>query len=432
MNRIRINLAVFALLSTATIAWSIPSLCGIERLTQPITVTAEFQSSPGLAPGFEVSYLGKKVGNISAVELEPGRSVVTMKLDNDVDLPASISAAARRRSAIGEPYIDLFLPEGTDVDAGPRLDDDMNIPVERTTIPISYADLFASVSNLVEAVDPEQLATILDESATALAGRGDDLRRIVTAGTDLTDDLVVHADDIDQLIDDLGTLAGIAADNADTLVGALDSLQQVTDSLTEARPAIDDFLADVPPLVRTLDRIIVESDGALLCTLDGLSVLQRVATPDVLDALSHTLQRAPELKFLLDDIIGANGFADFSLQLTTLEVAEFYDPKPAPPVVPDVPACAPFANDASAPGEASRAGLGNGGTASGDRSGVDVDGRPPAGEEARLAGSSALGPPEEPFLARVLDALLPALAGAMILGGLWYLVAVMRRRAQEN
>lgn len=226
-------------------------------------------------------------------------------------------------------------------------------------------------------------------------------------------------------------MANVAADNADSLTLALDDLQDITTSLTAARPAIDALLRDAPPLVRTLDRIIVEGDGALLCTLDGLSVLQRIATPDVLAALSRTLTRAPELKVALDDIIGINGFADFSLQLTTLEVAEFYDTKPAPPVVPDVPACAPFANNASSPGLASRADAGSPGAVNGDPQAVDVETRPERPTEVGLAGSSSLGEPDEPFLSKLLDALVPALAGALVLGALWYLVLVLRRRDRK-
>lgn len=289
MRRVKINLAVFAVLATVTIVWSFTSLFSIDALDKPYTVTAEFESSPGLAPGFEVTYLGTSIGSVKSVDLAEGMSVIELKIDNDVELPAAVDAAARRKSAIGEPYVDLQPRAGTDTESGPRLEDGDVIPIERTTVPVSYADLFRSVDDLVDTIDPEQLEIMLHEIATALDGRGDELRTLVVAGRDLTDDLVVHADEIDRFITDIGDMARVAADHRDSIEASLDGLEAIAESMPALEQPLQDVLTEAPPLVRVLHSIFTNGDKGLLCTLDGLAVLDRIVTPQILDSLRASL-----------------------------------------------------------------------------------------------------------------------------------------------
>src|SRR5690606_12834600 len=160
--------------------WSFATLFEVDALDDPDFVTVEFESSPGLARGFEVAYLGHAVGSVHAVALQDGFSEVVLRIDAGEELPAAVDAMARRKSAIGEPFVELAPTPGTDPSTGPRLVDGDRIPLARTSSPISYGTLFKSVDALLAAVDPDQVGTVVDELAAALDGRGDDVRRIIT------------------------------------------------------------------------------------------------------------------------------------------------------------------------------------------------------------------------------------------------------------
>src|SRR3546814_19766336 len=115
--------------------------------------------------------MGVPIGSIDRVQLSAGHVRVDIDVDRGVELPEGLSAAVRRRSAVGEPYIALDPP--ADADA-PDIDptSGYTIPLERTTVPLSYGKLFSSVDVLVAAVPADDLGIVLDELATALAGRG--------------------------------------------------------------------------------------------------------------------------------------------------------------------------------------------------------------------------------------------------------------------
>lgn len=237
MTRVRINLAVFALLAVATIGWSVVSLFDIDRIDRPYNITAEFESSPGLRSGFQVTYLGTQIGTVKSVDLRPGMSVATLKIDRDVELPAAVEAQARRQSAIGEPYVNLSPKNPDETEEGPRLVDGANIPIEDTTVPINYEDLFTAFDELVNAVDPAQVEILVREMAAALDGRGDELRTLVVGARDLTSVLVDDADDIDALLADLGDMARLAAENKDSIEGSLDALTEVSGSRWRRSPS---------------------------------------------------------------------------------------------------------------------------------------------------------------------------------------------------
>src|SRR3546814_1968642 len=121
------------------------------------------------------------------------------------ELPEGLSAAVRRRPAVGEPYMARDPPADADE---PDIDptSGYTIPLERTTVPLSYGQLFSSVDDLVEAVPADDLGVVLDELATALDGRGPTLRRILASADDVTGTLATRTAVFDALATDLTAL----------------------------------------------------------------------------------------------------------------------------------------------------------------------------------------------------------------------------------
>src|SRR5205807_2611919 len=110
-------------------------------------------SSPGLQPNFDVTYLGVAVGKIKSVRLGDRRVIVTLDIDRGIHIPEGTSAAAGRKSAIGEPYIDLEPAPGRADDRPMRTGE--VIPMARTSVPQSYGDLFTAVNKAVNGLNPD-------------------------------------------------------------------------------------------------------------------------------------------------------------------------------------------------------------------------------------------------------------------------------------
>lgn len=433
MQRVKINLAVFAVLATITIGWSVTSLFSIDRLERPYTISAQFESSPGLSPGFPVTYLGTTIGSVKSVDLEDGMSVIELKIRRDVELPAALDAAARRKSAIGEPYVDLAPRDGTSAADGPRLEPGAVIPLERTSVPISYAQLFASVDDLIDAVDPDKLQILLHETAVALDGRGDELRTLVVAADELTSDLVTNADEIDQFIGDLGTMAHTAATHRDSIETSLDSLSDLTASLSDLEQPINDLLAEAPPMVRLLTNIFQAGDASLLCTLDGLATLEQIVTPTELASLRQVLTDAPQISAILDDVITPDGYLNVDIQLGGTEGNPvIHQPRVSQPAAPNVPGCADFSAEYTPTGGSNNAGAGAGGDGAFPTDGtIEVPGvTDEVGVD--LAGSSDLDEPDEPPLARIIGMAVPAAAVALLAAVAWFAYGLIRDRRKTG
>lgn len=229
-RRVLVNLAVFALLFVVLASWAVTNVVSLDQIERPYSIAAEFESSPGLQPNVQATYLGVPVGSVETVDLEAGHVRVTIDIDRGVRLPEGLSAAVRRRSAVGEPYIALDPP---DDDGAPEIEpgSDYTIPIDRTTVPLSYGELFESVDQLVSAVPGDDLGVVLDELATALGGRGPEIRRVLASADDVTTTLAARSEMFDELATDLTTLTSTLAAHREGLGSSLDNLGALTESL---------------------------------------------------------------------------------------------------------------------------------------------------------------------------------------------------------
>ena len=333
MRRIYLNIAAFGLITALLIAWSAVNFLHLDVIERPYLVTAEFAESPGLRSGYEVTYLGHAVGHISGVRLVPGMSEVRLAIDRGVELPADVVAAARRRSAIGEPYVDLAPTPGTDPDVGPRLADGDRIVLSKTSSPLKYGDLFRSLDTLAKTIDPSSLSTVVKELAAALDGRGDDIRRIVQGSQDLTRTLSDNGDEIERLIDGVTEITDVLASHRDSLGSGIDHLAGLTQALEQARPSFDALVDEGPSSIAVMNAIIDASDSAIICTIDGTAELEAVLDAQALRSLTELLQRS---RAFADVVALVQDHRDgiFRLMISPSgghpPTVEFAEPKPFP------------------------------------------------------------------------------------------------------
>jgi phospholipid/cholesterol/gamma-HCH transport system substrate-binding protein len=433
VRRVYVNLAAFVLLTSGVIAWSVVNLLSLDFVERPHIVIAEFEQSPGLRAGYEVTYLGHAVGRIRKVELVPGVSEVHLAIDRDVDLPADVVAAARRRSAIGEPYVDLAPAPGSDPAAGPRLDAGARIPLSNTSSPLQYGDLFRSVDTLIDHIDADALGVVVDELAAAVDGRGDDLRRIVHGTAELTETMSENGDEIEKLIDGVAEITGVLAAHRDALGSGIDHLANLTVALEEARPSAEVLLDEAPSTIALMNAIVDAADHAVICTVEGVAVLDAVLDQQAVRSLSGLLERsaafADVVRLVQDPRDGI-----FRLFVSPSggnpPTVEFAEPKPFPSS-PGVPGCAAHevaisptpAMDATSTGADGDGQLSDPSSAVPDRPG-------PGGTERASGSSDAEADPS--IIDRLLSSLWPwplLVSLALTAGALARLLARRRKEA---
>ncbi|MEU4832062.1 MCE family protein [Streptosporangium sp. NPDC023615] len=369
-RRIWINLGFFALLGVVMTVWAFTTIIKLDVIERPYRINAEFLSSPGLVEGFDVAYLGVRVGRIDGVRLAPGKIVVALDIDRGVSLPRGLTAEVRRKSAIGEPYVELSPPRGGS--GGATLAAGATVPLASTSVPLDYRRLFDGVGRLLNAVPPQDARTIVHELATGLDGRTGSIREIVDNAHDLTGTLADNADLLDELSVELTRLTGTLAGRREKLAAGVDDLADVTRAVRESRARLNAFLDHGPGFFRQVDHLLTTARPGLSCALTAVGTRPgTLFTARTRDNVGRLLRNVPTAQALLADVTdrradGVYGKATFVFSVPGgPRVPQEYRGPLAPPAVPALRACP------KEPGN--RVPAGEDGRAPADEAGTDAD-----------------------------------------------------------
>ncbi|MFI6497727.1 MlaD family protein [Nonomuraea typhae] len=341
--RVSLNLGFFALLGVVMAVWAFTTIIRLDAIERPYRVSAEFESSPGLIRGFDVAYLGVRVGKIGEVRLAPGKIVVGLDIDREIRLPRAVSAEVRRKSAIGEPYVELSPPEEP---TGGNLAPGETIPLTRTTVPLDYKRLFEGVGKLLNAVPPEDARTITHELAVALEGRAPAIRSIVDDVHGLTGTLADNAAVLDDLAVQLTRLTRTLAGRRDKLASGIDDTELVTASLAASRRELNAFLDQGPGVFAQLDALVKRARPGFSCMLTAAGMPHRpVFSPESERNVNHLLSVVPTALSLAGDISDRRDGTVYGRTMFVFsvpggpKVAEEYAEPLGPPPIPAPRAC---------------------------------------------------------------------------------------------
>ncbi|GAA0620977.1 MCE family protein [Sporichthya brevicatena] len=265
----------------------------------PFTVRVELAQAGGLYERSEVNYRGKLVGRVTAVRLRDGGAVADLRLDEGTKIPADTDVVVASLSAAGEQFVD-FRPRRSD---GPILRDGDVIPVERTAVPISTAAVVRDVTKLLDQVNSDDLATVVEELAIALDGNGGALGRLVTSSSELiealrgslpqTVRLLANArrnlDTANALSGDFETFTTQLRRLTRELRGTDPNVRRLLDTGPEAVADLDEFVtALTSPVGALLGNLVVPGD-LITARLPALEALV-IAFPDATGALRTTVR----------------------------------------------------------------------------------------------------------------------------------------------
>ncbi|MBG0817495.1 MCE family protein [Planomonospora sp. ID82291] len=458
-NRVLVNLGFFAVLGVVMTVWAFTSVIRLDVIERPYRINAEFASSPGLVPGFDVAYLGVRIGRIDGVELAPGKITVALDIDRGVRIPRGVGAEVRRKSAIGEPYVEIS-PPGAGAPGG-VLPPGATIPLAATSVPLDYRELFDGVGTLLDAVPPEDARTIVGELAAGLDGRTASIREIVDNAHDVTATLAGNAALLDELSVNLTRLTGTLAGRREELAEGVTDLAAVTRSLRESRRELYAALEHGPSFFRQVDHLLTTARPGLSCVLTAAGRNPGVVfTPRTRAHVTNLLRTVPTAQVLLADVTekhsgGLYGRVTFVFSVPGgPEVAEEYRSPRAGPAVPKAGSCpkravpdgtgrsdddadtgphpdgaAGPADEATGSAEAAETSAGTATPADGDPTGPGEPGEPGGPAEAGEARDAGSAPQN---LTPLIVAVLAAVA---VSGGVLGWIAVgraARRREQEH
>src|SRR5687767_628059 len=108
----------------------------------PYEVTAEFSDATGVLKGDVVKAAGVTIGRVGSIEVEDGIAIVSMTIDEGVELPANVRAQVRFRNLVGQRMITFVEDHTIEVAQDELLEPDTVLSLERTDPAFDLSALF--------------------------------------------------------------------------------------------------------------------------------------------------------------------------------------------------------------------------------------------------------------------------------------------------
>jgi len=243
----------------------------------PFEVTAEFTDVVDLVPQSLVTVDDVPVGTVTSITVsDRWTAMVTMLVNDDVELPSDASARVRTTSLLGEKFVELGAPaDGTG--AGP-LTDGAVIPLERSGRAAEVEEVLGALSMLLNGGGVAQIRTIANELNLALEGNEPEIRALLDDVDTLVGALDERKTEITRALDEINRLGITLADRRGQIEVALDDLEPGLAELEDQRAQLVDMLQALDRLSAVGTDVINRSRDDLLADLELLRpVLQKLA-----------------------------------------------------------------------------------------------------------------------------------------------------------
>ncbi|WP_308249911.1 MCE family protein [Sphaerisporangium fuscum] len=243
--------AVTALLAAAGLlaAGCVPHLPG-ERAGE-LTISATFDDVQSLVSGHGVQISDVRVGTVTGVALDGYRAKVTMSIEDGHPIPEGTTATIAKTSILGENYVALNVPKGRGLATGPFMRSGETIA--DTSVRPDIEQVTAKAGPLVDALAAQDVSAILDAGATAFAGKGDDLNRLISRTTEIGASYARARGDIATAIDNLARLGADLRRGGSELDRLPGTLEAATARLVHGRHHVKQALTELTGLARAAE-----------------------------------------------------------------------------------------------------------------------------------------------------------------------------------
>ncbi|MEO9326967.1 MCE family protein [Gordonia aurantiaca] len=266
---------------------SIPLPGGVDTGSNPRTYKIQFDDVLDLVPQSMVKQNGIPVGRVTKVEVpkDAWYAQVTVQVKNSVDLSDKAEASVQQTNLLGEKFVALSEPEGSQ--NAPRQNPSQPIPASRTRTATDIEQVLGALAMLLTGGGINQLQPIVSELNKVLDGRTDKVRDLLDETEELIAGLNRQRDDIITAIDGLADLSARAEKQTTQIDRILKQLPEGIEVLEEQRPQFVDLLTKLDQLGEVGTDILGKSRKALINDLKALRpVLTELAkaAPDLITA----------------------------------------------------------------------------------------------------------------------------------------------------
>lgn len=190
----------------------------------------------GLLAGSDVKVRGVNIGEVQRIELVDGAAEITLKIEDGQEVPDGATATIRPKTLFGEKFVDID-PDTAEPDAELLQDGDR---ITNTQGGFELERVLSDTFPLLQAIDPEELMTVVSSLAVGADGLGEEINRSIENGDELSQVFADNAELTEQLLHDLALLSDELAVQAETILGLADAGNAALPTLNENE---DDLVA---------------------------------------------------------------------------------------------------------------------------------------------------------------------------------------------
>jgi phospholipid/cholesterol/gamma-HCH transport system substrate-binding protein len=304
-------------------------------------VTADLgRAGSGLREGTDVKTRGVNIGEVTEVMYEDGRALATLTLEEDPRLPPpdELEMVVTAKTLLGEKQIEIEFDEERYAQE-PFLEPGDTIAASRQ--PTELAAAIDAMEPFIAAVDPQDLATIVD-TLGAQQGEGERIAENLEVSQEL---FAFGAETADETLDRLNAFSDIA----EALAPATDDLGRMNRALPEATALLVERQAEIRSNLETVSRAATTLAAFLEVEEQTFSSFLRTSQPvgevirrqadeigGLVEGASLYMQSLGKGGMLLDDGTEWAGFKIFIV----LEDDEGFDfESEICEQIPDLPSC---------------------------------------------------------------------------------------------
>ncbi|WP_072803707.1 MCE family protein [Rhodococcoides yunnanense] len=201
------------------------------------------------------------VGSVDTIEVQNWHALVTVSLNDGVELPENVTAKIGQTSLLGSQHLALVPP----VDPEGRLEQGDVVPLDRAGAYPTTEQTLSSLSVVLNGGGLAQIQDITTELNNAIGGREDSVRDLLPRLDELVTSLDNQRGDIIAAMEGIDRLSVNVQNQNATLTEALTEIPPALDVLTAQRPDITAAFTSLGQLSDVVSRLI-ETSGADLHT----------------------------------------------------------------------------------------------------------------------------------------------------------------------
>ncbi len=259
-----------------------------------MTIKAYLADSAGLFVGNDVGILGVTVGEITSIEPEGDKVLVTMEIDGDQPVPADAGAVVVARSVATDRYVELtpVYHEG-----GKKMADGATIGLDKTQTPVDFDQVLASLNEFATGIGGNKETTkavqrFIDAGTRALQGRGPLFNQTIHSLADGVDGIASQRANVAATLKSLDVLLSTIATNQSTARTFIQQVSSASKLLADERVNFKEALRALDAAVTAVAEFAVDNRQQIVEGVNGSTKLMKTVLAKQ-DQLTEILRVMP-------------------------------------------------------------------------------------------------------------------------------------------